>query len=647
LLHEQGPEKAITRLAAQGPTAGLAEIYLRSGRVEEAREVLRTLRAQHPEDDGIAMLYVIALLDVEQPTARLITEARAVAAGLPARARRGIREFIEGRAALAANDIPLAVKRLEIAAHHMPTAPVVLLFLGESQIRAQRRADGLSTMRRAAALPGAPREVGIITARRVLQESAEASTLERAESLAREALRLDRSSLAAVRRLSQLLMARGAHDEAAQLAESLLPQQELSADDHRSLRLQAILCRVSSGDTARALVHLDSLEREEGANGDQDLTNVLRGMAKVQAGDHVTGEQLLSGLVDHERVGFLACVGMVTSMIRRAAFDDATRFAADWRKAHPKAADPGLHMARELRFLHESQRALNEARTYTKRSPTDRTGVIMVLELEDRLGHPERGVEAVRTYVKSVPAAQRGVAQLLLVRALVTYKKAPREAVDLAEQLSSDPSLEVRAVARALMGEAWLTLGETARARGVVDELTADWENDVPATAEARAVETTIRFVRGVLALVDKFYPAAVNDLARCRELEPRNLVVRNNLAWALAHTTDGALRGHQLAVALTKEIQHVPSYWDTRGLAAERSGQVKDAELAYRRALQLFAATTKATDGASTHLRLVKLLNKTQRYADAADEARKLKRTAPGTPAAAEADRFLESGDK
>lgn len=645
VLHEMGEREAVARLTARGPSMGLARLHLAAGRVEDAVSVLRTLRTARPADGTTAVLLVIALLDRDDPSAAALDEAAAIGAALGPDAPIGVREFIEGRVALARGDIERARDALRVAATHQPTSSFVLLFYGEAILRSGNRVEGLATLRRAVQLPGAPLEVSRFVARRVLQESYSAKTPFDAEARAREALRLDATSLAAARRLTDLLVARGAYVEAAQLAEALLADPGITPETKRALLIQAIVARISAGETARALVHLDSLDA---APADRNLAGVLRGLALVQSGRWSEGAALLRPLVNDPQVGGLASMGYSSSLVRSAAFDEAARFASERRSTQPGAPDIGLHLAREFRAVHEYERALEQVRAYGERNPEDPITVIETLRLEARLARPEQGVQAARTFAANASAARAPSAKLLLARALLAYGDAPDEALALCRTLEDPASPVVRVLARALEAEANMVAGDTARARSIVDELTASWQQDTPVSDEDRAAESEVRFVRGVLAMLRQYWAAAVTDLSRCRELDPSNETVRNNLAFALAHTSDGALRGHEIAVALTEEAQRNPDYWDTRGVAAERAGRVDDAETSFRAALELFKARgPKALAArAETHLRLVRLLRRVKRYDESADEARKLISEAPDTPSAAEAERFLRSGD-
>jgi tetratricopeptide (TPR) repeat protein len=205
----------------------------------------------------------------------------------------------------------------------------------------------------------------------------------------------------------------------------------------------------------------------------------------------------------------------------------------------------------------------------------------------------------------------RSFADLLQAQSAVPRLATAPLAVEICRRIESDAAVAptLVAAARSVRAHALLTLGNPSEARAVAEIVISDSGSHADVETTQRALQ-----IAGVAALDAGDPKEAARFLTRALESAPRDALLLNNAAWALAQDPATAARAQELALRATGIAPGVPAYWDTRGSCAAAAQDVQEAEASWRQALILFAATPDADPGARarTAIRLARLLRST-----------------------------------
>jgi tetratricopeptide (TPR) repeat protein len=642
-LHGGDVAQALEKLSLGGPTTLLAEVQLAAGRRDDAVATLRKRRAEHPEDAHATRLFVVALLDDETPSPERIAEARAAAASLPADAPAGLADFLAGRLLLAQGDAAGAAARLADAARAAPTDAFAALYLGESLFRAGRRVESLAAFRRAATAPGSPPRLRAIAASRLLAASYDAADESAAESSVREALRFAPDDADAAERLVELLRSRGAAAEAAECAEHALLAPGLDPVRATRLRLLAACARMADGRLAEAGALLERLPPDARSSPEAGL---LRGFVALGGKRFDAADAEFAAVLAADPKQSAAQLGRIEAALDVGGKVTASELYADWRAKNP---DDRAFAVTATRFFLRAGHASDAAAMIQVASNASPSDPVLGEECARTLvaaGRRDDAVAAFRAVAARVPADARAACELRVGAFMLASPQLAADALALARRVSAatTPQDAVGLAARVLESEALLAAGKLSEAEVAAQAVVKRWDR-AATPPEETPLEARVRFVLGTAAsAAPRRQAEAVKQLSRCLALAPWDESATNNLASLLGRRSTTAAEGAALAKKLTARRPEVAEYWDTRAACSAGADDKTDAETAWRRALELFAARPGGDPAARARaaLRFARFLAATQRADEARGVVKPALEYAKSTPEEAEIRRFL-----
>jgi len=643
-LHGGDPAAALERLRDAPPSALVAQLQLAAGRVEPAVETLRRVVAASPGDSFAVRLLVLALLDHEPAPPARIDEAAAAAAKLTPDAGPGLGDLLEGRILLARGDLAAAKRRLSEAERTLPADPFAALLAGDAMFRGGERDAGLASLRRAAAIPGAPPSFGRIVASRLLMTSLETADPADALRLAEEARRLSPATTDAGVRCAQLLAARGDHAAAAEALEKTVVDGEMPDDRRRAVRFSAALERFFAGETPRARALLDSLPAQA---RDSREARLLGGYVSLEEKRFDEADVAFAAALSSDGKGAPAAAGRVAVALARGRADEAQAHVATARKAHP---DDAAFLARAAALFLRAGRREEASRLAAAAGDLAGKDCVPVMDAATtlaRCGAADDAVARLLTFAATAAPDDATAARLRAGRILARIPGRADDAADLARRIGDDAaaSAATRREASLLEAEALLDAGDLKESAAIARRLLAALPAGDPATREEREFQARLQHALGTaLSASEATTSEAIRRLAAARALDGSNEVTANNLAWLFSRSRDTAAQGVALAREATAADPSNAGYWDTLGACAAAAGASDEAETAWRKAIELFDASRSPAraDRAGAALGLGKLLTRAKRAGEAEPLLESVVRDVPGTPAAAEAKRLL-----
>ena len=639
-LHGGDIHRAIAALEARGPSLIAARLQLMAAEPEAAIATARQLLAKDPGHAEAARLLVFALLRAEVPPDEAIVEARGVLDRLHRDADDDAREAMLGRVLLAEGDAAAAARHLARAAQLRPTDPLVHFFLGEALLRNDDPDGGIAAMRVAVRLPDADPAMPRALARRLLTVSAGSVDLRRAENLAMEAARLDPSSADAALRVSGLLRLRGDYRASAEAAERLFASHSPRSEHGAALREQAAVAWLLAGETARA----EAVVADAGGEfRSRDTAQVLLGFIHFRQGRVDDAERVFAALVEPGKDVPLAVIGLVQSALSRQDPAAAMAATAAWERAHPDDRDVRAVVTRALLRQGHLIEAESVARACRDANPGDHLAVAQLTLVLARQGRTADALREAERFDDGGTARGRIQARLLAGIAHATYGGNGLAALEAAREVASSADATAGQVreAKVLEAEALLALQRDAEAQSIVSTIASEWEDDIPATAFDRALESRVRFVLGTLAAKAGNHALAIAQFERCLRFDEMNLDAANNLAWVLLQRESTLPRARELATWVTEMQPHDPNYWDTRAQAAARASDAEDAVSSWLRALEIHGATWTDTK-AGVALRYAEFLSGAGRSDEASSIAKEIVGAVVGVEVEARARRLL-----
>jgi tetratricopeptide (TPR) repeat protein len=646
-LHGGDAGAAIAHLAEGGPSMRLAEIQLAAGREPDSMETLRLLAKARPGDAYVTRLLVVELLGPAPVAAERIAEARGLAAALAPSSPPGCAQLIEGRILLAEDRSADAIAPLQEAVRELPGDPFAALFLGEALFRGGDRTESLVHLRRAASLAGAPAAVKAVVARRLLDASA-GDDVERAELLAREALRLDPRCLGAAYRLMDALHRRGDFAQAADFAELALRASAPGPEDEAKLRLAAAFEHLLAGEFQAVLVHVDALpaDRRDGPPG-----RILAAFAELGAGRIASARSIFDAISGADAVGRIAAVGLIRCDLAQGDGAGAARRADAWCASHPDDRDVGLAASRLLQRGGYADESVRIAAACAARHPRDLAAAMNHATILRRTGRPVEAVAALRGFAGGAAAAEALPLRLAVATLSVQCAIELPDALAAAQAVAADPAAtEIARIEAAVVdAEALLALRRDAEAESAARAALKRLEESPVGGWGERMLKARAHFVAGyaAAAAVPPRRKQAIEEFVRCMELDRENLDVANNLAWVMAEDGDAATapRALDLARKVTVAAPGDASYWDTRAAAARSAGEFDEAGSSWAKSLELLAASPRRDPARElrTTLRYARYLRDDRKQPEAARKVvERVRPLVAGTNAEREIDAFL-----
>ncbi len=642
-LHGGSDEDAFARLAAAGPSSALGAAYLAAGRRDDAVRCLRAALAAAPEDAQARSLLVYALLDggadaggaAQAPDAGALAEAGQLADACPEGAAPGLSELLRGRVALARGELDRGRGLLEAARTARPFDAYAHFFLGQLRWRAGELPRALDSLRRAAALPGAPPGISQILARCLVSAAGEPDAV--AEPLLWEALVHDPADAAATVRLVNLLVARGAWAEAAQLA-SRLPEIRADLPDALAtqLRRTALACGLRAVGLAAEADAVDELP--VGAAGSAGgVVDALLAAARGRPEDAVREfEKLLAS----DAATPLLAAALIECLVRAGRAPEACERLHALEAAGRLPPGAAVALARSLARAGRGDLADAELARVLAARPADVDALRVVVARALRDGVAARALAALDTALPH--AAGEDAARLRLLRADVLRATGRVQEALQAARAETSGADAVALEARVAEAEAAAELGDLPAARRAVAAASSGL---AAAPGSPSALHGRLRFVEGSLALREGRFREAEDAFEKALALVPDDHAAANNLAYLMSARPGLARRALELARGATAAAPGNASYWDTRGACAAQAGERAEAEHAWRTALDIWSRDSAAPGPAvaAAEVGLAEVLAAGGRWAEAEELARAALRHEADADVARRARELLE----